>query len=94
LTSITLAWALKKDPSIKVELTKPFVPIVDGKEVLGCGAAVFRKADTELVDAFNAQLKTLKDSGELTKLIEPFGFGPETLPPADMTTAKLCAGQE
>jgi len=27
-------------------------------------------------------------------MIEPFGFGPETLPPADMTTAKLCAGQE
>ena len=24
--------------------------------------SVFRKADTELVDAFNAQLKTLKDS--------------------------------
>jgi polar amino acid transport system substrate-binding protein len=93
LTSITLAWALKQDPSIKAELTKPFVPTVDGKEVLGCGAAVFRKADTELVDAFNAQLKTLKDSGELTKLIEPFGFGPETLPPADLTTAKLCAGE-
>jgi polar amino acid transport system substrate-binding protein len=93
LTSITLAWALKQDPSIKAELTKPFVPIVDGKEVLGCGAAVFRKADTDLVNAFNAQLKTLKDSGELTKMIEPFGFGPETLPPADLTTAKLCAGE-
>jgi polar amino acid transport system substrate-binding protein len=93
LTSITLAWALKQDPSVKAELTKPFVPTVDGKEVLGCGAAVFRKADTDLVDAFNAQLKTLKDSGELTKMIEPFGFGPETLPPADLTTAKLCAGE-
>ena len=93
LTSITLAWALKQDPSIKAELTKPFVPMVDGKEVLGCGAAVFRKADTDLVNAFNAQLKTLKDSGELTKMIEPFGFGPETLPPADLTTAKLCAGE-
>jgi polar amino acid transport system substrate-binding protein len=91
LTSITLAWALKQDPSIKAELTKPFVPVVDGKEVLGCGAAVFRKADTELVNAFNTELKKLKDSGELTRLIEPFGFGPETLPPADMTTAKLCA---
>jgi polar amino acid transport system substrate-binding protein len=91
LTSITLAWALKQDPSVKAELTKPFVPIVDGKEELGCGAAVFRKADTDLVNAFNTELKKLKDSGELTRLIEPFGFGPETLPPADMTTAKLCA---
>jgi polar amino acid transport system substrate-binding protein len=91
LTSITLAWALKQNPSVQAELTKPFVPVVDGKEVLGCGAAVFRKADTELVNAFNTELKKLKDSGELTRLIEPFGFGPETLPPADMTTAKLCA---
>jgi polar amino acid transport system substrate-binding protein len=91
LTSITLAWALKQDPSVKAELTTPFVPVVDGNEELGCGAAVFRKADTDLVNAFNTELKKLKDSGELTRLIEPFGFGPETLPPAEMTTAKLCA---
>jgi polar amino acid transport system substrate-binding protein len=90
LTSITLKWALKKDPSIKAEVTKPFIPVVNGKEQIGAGAAVFRKKDTDLVKAFNAQLKKLKDSGELTKLVEPFGFGPETLPPADLTTAKLC----
>jgi polar amino acid transport system substrate-binding protein len=92
LTSITLKWALKKDPSIKAEVTEPFIPVVDGKQQIGAGAAVFRKKDSDLVDAFNKELKKLKDSGELTKLIEPFGFGPETLPPADLTTAKLCAG--
>jgi polar amino acid transport system substrate-binding protein len=92
LTSISLKWLLEQDPSIDAEVTEPFTPVVDGKEVLGCGAAVFRKEDTDLVEAFNAELKKLKDSGELTKLIEPFGFGAETLPPDDVTTESLCKG--
>ena len=92
LTSITLKWALKQDPSINAEVTEPFVPVVDGKQQIGAGAAVFRKKDTDLVEAFNKELKKLKDSGKLTQLVEPFGFGPETLPPDDLTTAKLCAG--
>jgi polar amino acid transport system substrate-binding protein len=92
LTSITLKWALKQDPSIKAEVTEPFVPVVDGQRKIGAGAAVFRKSDSDLVEAFNKELKKLKESGELTKLVEPFGFGPETLPPDDVTTEKLCAG--
>ncbi len=92
LTSITLNWALEQDPDIEAEVTEAFTPVVDGEEVLGCGAAVFRKDDTDLVEAFNAELKKLKESGELTELIEPFGFGPETLPPEDVTTESLCAG--
>jgi polar amino acid transport system substrate-binding protein len=91
LTSITLNWALKQDPSINAEVTDPFTPVVNGKEQLGCGAAVFRKGDTDLVDAFNAELKKLKDSGKLADLIEPFGFE-GTTPPAGVTTASLCAG--
>ncbi len=92
LTSITLKWHLEQNPDTKAEVTEPFIPVVDGKEVLGCGAAVFRQEDTDLVDAFNAELKKLKDSGKLTELIEPFGFGAETLPPDDVTTESLCAG--
>jgi len=92
LTSITLNWALEQDPDIDAEVTEAFIPVVDGEEVLGCGAAVFRKEDTDLVEAFNEELAKLKESGELTELIEPFGFGPETLPPDDVTTESLCAG--
>jgi polar amino acid transport system substrate-binding protein len=92
LTSITLKDTLKKNPDTKVELTEPFTPVIKGKEQLGCGGAVFRKGDTELVDAFNAELAKLKDSGELLKITEPFGFGPETTPPDDVTTASLCKG--
>jgi polar amino acid transport system substrate-binding protein len=92
LTSITLKNVLKKNPDAKVELTEPFTPVVKGKEQLGCGGAVFRKSDNDLREAFNGELAKLKQSGELLKIIEPFGFGPETLPPKDVTTARLCKG--
>jgi polar amino acid transport system substrate-binding protein len=92
LTIITLRDILKKNPDTDVELTEPFTPVVQGKEQLGCGAAVFRKSDTDLREAFNRELAKLKQSGELLKIIEPFGFGPETLPPKDLTTARLCKG--
>ena len=92
LTSISLRNILKDNPGANAELTKPFTPVVDGKEQHGCGGAVFRKADNDLREAFNAQLAKLKQSGELLKLIEPFGFGPETVPPNNITTAMLCQG--
>jgi polar amino acid transport system substrate-binding protein len=92
LTTITLKDILKNNPDTDVELTEPFTPVVDGKEQLGCGGAVFRKEDSDLRQAFNGELAKLKDSGELLKIIEPFGFGPETLPPKDVTTERLCKG--
>jgi polar amino acid transport system substrate-binding protein len=92
LTSITLKDMLKENPDAKVELTEPFTPVVKGKEQLGCGGAVFRKGDTDLRKAFNKELAKLKESGELLKIIKPFGFGPETTPPEDVTTARLCKG--
>jgi len=90
LTSITLKDILKDTPNANVELTKPFTPVIDGEKVYGCGGAVFRKEDDDLRTAFNQQLEKLKQSGELTKLMSPFGFGPETLPPDNLTTQKLC----
>jgi polar amino acid transport system substrate-binding protein len=92
LTTITLRDILKKNPNSEVVLTEPFTPVVDGKEQIGCGGAVFRKTDDDLRTAFNKELARLKQSGELLKTIKPFGFGPETLPPKDVTTARLCKG--
>ena len=92
LTSITLKDILKENPDTDVELTEPFTPVIDGEEQLGCGGAVFRKRDTDLRQAFNRELAKLRESGELLEIIEPFGFGEETLPPDDVTTASLCRG--
>ena len=90
LTSITLKDILNDTPDANVELTEPFTPVVNGEKVYGCGGAVFRKEDDELRTAFNQELEKLKQSGRLTKLMAPFGFGPETLPPDNLTTQKLC----
>ncbi|MGH3357007.1 MAG: ectoine/hydroxyectoine ABC transporter substrate-binding protein EhuB [Nocardioidaceae bacterium] len=90
LTTITLNNALKDNPSSKLELTEPFIPEVDGEPQNGCGAAVFRQDDDSLREAYNEELAKLKQSGELVKIMEPFGFGEETVPPDDITTEQLC----
>lgn len=90
LTSISLRNLLKDQPALGLELTEAFTPVIGGKEQLGCGAAVFRKEDGEALSAFNTELAKLKKSGGLLELIQPFGFGPETIPSDDVTAAKLC----
>ena len=94
LTSITLNWIVQQDPSLDLEVTEPFTPTdpKTGQPIYGCGGAVFRKDDDELVQAFNEQLADLiGPPNNLTPMIEQFGFGPETLPPKNLTTEKLCS---
>lgn len=90
LTSISLRRMLA-DGGGGLEMTEPFTPVIDGKEQRGCGAAVFRKGDDDLRQAFNTELARLKKERRLQPLMEPFGFGPETLPPEGVTTAQLCS---
>ncbi|MCO1602476.1 ectoine/hydroxyectoine ABC transporter substrate-binding protein EhuB [Desulfosporosinus nitroreducens] len=63
-------------------------PIIDGKEVLGYGATAFRKEDKDFREAFNSELEKLKNSGELLKIISPFGFTEQELP-GDKTAEEL-----
>jgi polar amino acid transport system substrate-binding protein len=92
LTSISLRNFLQQNPGSNLELTQPFTPVIDGKKQLGCGGAVCRRADNDAREAFNTELAKLKQSGKLLELIQPFGFGPETVPPNDVTTEMLCKG--
>lgn len=55
-------------------------PVIDGKSVRGYGATAFRKEDADFREAFNRELEKLKESGELLKIIEPFGFTAQELP--------------
>lgn len=55
-------------------------PIIDGKEVVSYGATAFRKEDDDFRKAFNSELQKLKDSGQLLKIISPFGFTEQELP--------------
>jgi len=64
-------------------------PIVDGKSVRGYGATAFHNDDAEFRDAFNKELKKMKESGELLEILETFGFTEAELP-GDMTAEELC----
>jgi polar amino acid transport system substrate-binding protein len=92
MTDLTLRTALKDQEAQNIEIVEDVEqPLVDGKEVIGYGAAVFHPDDQELVDRYNEVLAEFKESGKLLELMEPFGFTEENLP-GDITTEELCAG--
>jgi polar amino acid transport system substrate-binding protein len=86
LTALSIADMAKKNEG--VESTPPFGTVA-GKSVTGHGGFAFRKDDTELLEAFNAELKKFIGSPEHIALVTPFGFGEGFLP--EKTTAELCA---
>src|SRR5262249_17925906 len=91
LTRISLADTLSKHPGAPYEITPAFTPVIDGKEQIGGGGFAVRKADTDLVTAFNGKLAELKQSNRLLPIIQPFGFTQAELP-GNHTAAELCKG--
>ncbi|MGW0606426.1 ectoine/hydroxyectoine ABC transporter substrate-binding protein EhuB [Streptomyces sp. NPDC002640] len=86
-TAVTTREVVKK--SAKAEATEPFAPIVDGKPRIDGGAFAFRPTETRLRDAFNAELRKMKKSGELLRVLRPFGFTESEM--TDLTAKELCA---
>lgn len=91
LTDISLRTLVKQNPRANLEVTDGFVLEVDGEEKLQAGGFVFRPGDDALREAFNAELRALQASGEWLRIAEPFGFSEDNVPPAEVTTEKLCA---
>lgn len=87
-TALTTREVVKK--SAKAEATKPFAPLVKGKPHVDGGAFAFRPTETGLRDAFNAELHKLKKSGELLRILRPFGFTRAEM--TDLTAKELCGG--
>ncbi|WP_243717479.1 ectoine/hydroxyectoine ABC transporter substrate-binding protein EhuB [Actinomadura sp. KC345] len=92
LTRISLADLLSKHEGEGFEVTEPFTPVIDGKEQFGAGAFAFRKADTDLLNAWNQQLEKLKQEKKLLPILQPFGFTQAEMPAADDTADKFCRG--
>ncbi|MTI80986.1 MAG: ectoine/hydroxyectoine ABC transporter substrate-binding protein EhuB [Firmicutes bacterium] len=89
MTNMTMQSAMETADSSNIEVVTDFTqPVIDGKSVKGYGAAAFRKADTDFLEAYNAELAKLKESGELLEIISEFGFTKDNLP-GDVTTAEL-----
>jgi polar amino acid transport system substrate-binding protein len=93
MTAISLNW-MADNSDAPVEVTDAFVAVIDGVEQIGAGSTVFRQGDTELLEAYNAELANI--TGEVDSymsLVGEYGFTEENLPPADLTTEQLCAGE-
>ncbi|QRG70765.1 ectoine/hydroxyectoine ABC transporter substrate-binding protein EhuB [Brevibacillus choshinensis] len=89
MTGPSLQAVLESANDSNVERVMDFTqPEIDGKSIRGYGAAAFRKEDEAFVKAFNEELQKLKESGELLKVLEPFGFTEQELP-AEMTAEGL-----
>ncbi|MFJ4617883.1 ectoine/hydroxyectoine ABC transporter substrate-binding protein EhuB [Streptomyces sp. NPDC088812] len=87
-TAVTVREVVKK--SAKAEATEPFAPLVDGEPHVDGGAFAFRPTETALRDAFNAELRKLKESDELLRILKPFGFTRSEM--TDLTAKELCGG--
>jgi polar amino acid transport system substrate-binding protein len=92
LTRISLADLLSKHKGEGFEVTDAFTPVIEGKEQLGAGAFAFRKADADLVNAWNGELAKLKQQNGLLPILQPFGFTQDDMPGPDDTAAKFCKG--
>ncbi|WP_132992717.1 ectoine/hydroxyectoine ABC transporter substrate-binding protein EhuB [Gordonia zhaorongruii] len=93
LTAVSLNYAKDNTPGLNVEVTKPFIAVIDGKPQNPAGATVFRKGDTSLRDAYNAEVKKiLSDKAEYMRILGPFGFTEENIPDPSLTTEQLCSG--
>ncbi len=89
MTGPSLQAVLDSAKDASLERVQDFVqPEIDGKSIRGYGAAAFRKADQDFIDAYNQELEKLKQSGELLKILKPFGFTEQELP-GDMTAEEL-----
>jgi polar amino acid transport system substrate-binding protein len=88
LTALSIADMASKNDG--VESTPPFGEVA-GASVVGHGGVAFRKEDTDLYEAFNAELKNFIGSPEHIALVTPFGFGEGYLP--TKTAEQLCAGE-
>jgi polar amino acid transport system substrate-binding protein len=91
LTDISFKTVVQQNPSAPVEVTPGFAPVINGKKGVETGGFVFRKDESDLVAAFNNELKKLHDSGEWVRIVQPFGFSQDNVPTPDVTTESLCA---
>ncbi|QNP68588.1 ectoine/hydroxyectoine ABC transporter substrate-binding protein EhuB [Streptomyces roseirectus] len=90
LTGVSLRWLARTNKGLQV--TEPFVPMIGGVKQYSPGGAVFRKTATSLRDAFNVQLKKItSDRERYVRLLGAYGFTAAELPPAGLSTARLCA---
>jgi polar amino acid transport system substrate-binding protein len=92
LPAISIADALLVDPGSGLEATDPVAAQTRGRTTLPVGGFATRPADTDLRARFDIELTAVHASGEWQRIVAPFGFTVDNIPPDGTTTDALCAG--
>lgn len=93
LTGISLRALAERNADAPVEVTDPFVAVVNGVEQVGAGATVFAQGDEALRDAYNEAYHSVVGSADdFVGIAGEFGFTDAEFPPEDVTTEMLCNG--
>src|SRR5699024_5796026 len=93
LTGISLRALAERNADAPVEVTDPFVAVVDGVQQVGAGATVFAQDDEALRDAYNeAYSSVVSNADDFVSIVGEFGFTEAEFPPDDVTTEMLCSG--
>ncbi|MFF2654062.1 ectoine/hydroxyectoine ABC transporter substrate-binding protein EhuB [Streptomyces sp. NPDC058045] len=93
-TAVTVRNVIRQTKSTKVEGTAEVTPHVRNQKtkkmepVIDVGAFAFRSSETNLRDAFNRELHKMKSSGELLRIMRPFGFTKEQM--TNITAKEKC----
>lgn len=93
LTSITVNWQILQLGDSSIEATDGFVPVIDGVEQFGCGGYGFRFENQAFRDAFNDELKSMKESDEILPIVEQFGFAASDVNQAKDVTVEDLTGE-
>ncbi|WP_336825348.1 ectoine/hydroxyectoine ABC transporter substrate-binding protein EhuB [Sporosarcina sp. USHLN248] len=93
-TEMTIKMALESANQDKLQFVEDFEqPNIKG--VPSYGAAAFHIDDDELREAYNEELRKLKESGKIAELIEPYGFTEErNIVDIELTTESICSGEK
>jgi polar amino acid transport system substrate-binding protein len=89
--NIEMALRDMNDPGL--ERADPFEqPVVAGKVRYGITSFAVRLDDQDFLDALNQRLLVFRGTPEYLAILQKHGLTAAELPPADMTTTKICAG--
>lgn len=92
MTVTAAAKTVTEDGGVSFEVANPFETMVlNGKPNVHFSAFGFRTDDADLVEAFNKAFIEFRGSPEHIAILEKYGLSAHELPPADVTTASLCA---
>jgi len=78
------------DPNLELVELSEVPKDANGNRSIGYVAIGFRKEDKDLREAYNAWQLKAKQSGELLKIMAPFGFSQRDIAPVDQTADKIC----